>query len=40
MRNEKAIFHINLADTNDFSACGVTKIVNTKTVGRGKATEI
>ncbi|XP_043237764.1 uncharacterized protein LOC122389629 isoform X1 [Amphibalanus amphitrite] len=31
MRNEKAIFHINLANTNDFSACGVTKIVNTKT---------
>ena len=32
MRNEKAIFHITLGDINDFSACGVTKIVNTRTV--------
>lgn len=31
MRNDKAIFHITLGDSNDFSACGVTKIVNTQT---------
>ncbi|XP_037082729.1 uncharacterized protein LOC119103333 isoform X2 [Pollicipes pollicipes] len=31
LRNNKAIFHINLADVDDFSTCGVTKMVNKNT---------